>query len=166
MTGKLKNKMGIAFKSCPYFKFLRDSDLPANQNKCGTSGSCSNRLTFEDFNKGVDKIDKHDEKIEKKKKKAASIKWRNSENNTKKNIKKIPRPKDIRSHLEKIIKYHGKTVNDSIPSIYPLLGPVNSEDEEEDGGDESESDNENSGNTKCRSRDKMMHTKKELKIYS
>ena len=105
MTGKLKNKMGIAFKSCPYFKFLRDSDLPETQNKRGTSSSGSNRLTFEDFNKGVDKIDKHDEKIEKKKKKASSIKWNSKDNNSKKNIKKIPRPKDIRRHLEKIIKY-------------------------------------------------------------
>lgn len=47
-----------------------------------------------------------------------------------------PSIKDIRKHLEKIIKFHKKQVNDMIPSIYPILGPVNIDDGDGPGGSE------------------------------
>lgn len=85
-----------------------------------------------------------DKKVEKQKEEENEIKRR------KKAARRAPSLNKVRKHLQKIIKYHKRVVNDSIPSIYPILGPVNLEDF--DGEDHEE-----------RGTAKMANTKKELK---
>ena len=89
------------------------------------------------FNKEVEKFDERKKKIDMRRK----------------SVKRDPSIKEIRSHLSKIIKYHCQKVNEAIPSIYPILGPVNLEDE---GGD---------GEEDKRGGLKMKNTKEELKRY-
>jgi hypothetical protein len=51
-----------------------------------------------------------------------------------------PSVKKLKERLRKIIKYHEHKVNEEIPSIYPLLGPANSDSDNDDsGGDEKKS---------------------------
>lgn len=73
-----------------------------------------------------------------------------------KSAKRDPTTKEIRDHLRKIIKYHCQKVNEAIPSIYPILGPVNL-DEDGDGGKDGSGDK--------RGGLKMPNTKGELKRY-
>ena len=121
------------FHHCPAFKELR-GDKPEEE----IAEAEYNRLTTKEFNT---KVEKYDEKEK-------QIKMR------RKSVKRDPSIKEIRDHLKKIIKYHAQKVNEQIPSIYPILGPVNL-DEEEDGGD---------GLSK-RGGLKMPNTKGELKRY-
>lgn len=131
VTKKIRDKAGLAFHHCPGFKELRE-DHPEDEIKKSASS-----LSSKEFNKQVEKYD------ETKKKKDMR----------RKSVKRDPSTKEIREHLRKIIKYHCQKVNEAIPSIYPILGPVNLED---DGGD---------GSGEKRGGLKMSNTKGELKRY-
>jgi len=91
------------------------------------------RLRMKTLDKKSEEIDKKKEKLKKKRK----------------GKKNDPSTKKVREHLRKIIKYHEHKVNEEIPSIYPILGPANS-DSENDGSDKDE---------------KKSHTKKERTGY-
>lgn len=112
------------FHNCPHFKDLKDNDLVDTNDRA--------RLTVEELDKSVKKLDK-----KAKNKKAKQ-----------KGGKKKPSTTEIRKHIDKIIKYHIQKVNESIPSIYPVLGPANSDDEHSSDGDFEQ--------------EKRMHTKKEM----
>jgi len=133
---KIKDKAGLSFYHCPNFKEIRDSD-PFGDIESGKKAA-ANRLSHKVFNKEVEKID---EKEKRKKEK-------------RKGKKKDPSIKQVREHLRKIIKYHRQKVNEAIPSVYPVLGPVNSDSDEgcDDGGSK-------------RGGLKMMNTKTELHKY-
>jgi len=94
-------------------------------------------LSTKEFTKEVEKYDETQKKKDMRRKSA----------------KRDPSPKEIRERLRQIIKYHCQKVNEAIPSIYPILGPVNLEDE---GGD---------GSGDKRGGLKMTNTKSELKRY-
>lgn len=130
MSKKIKDKAGLAFHHCPGFKELRE-DHPEDEIKTAA-------LTSKEFNKEVDKFDERKKKIDMRRK----------------SVKRDPSTKEIREHLRKIIKYHCQKVNEAIPSIYPILGPVNL-DEDGDGG----------GVGDKRGGLKMPNTKGELKRY-
>lgn len=98
------------------------------------------KLSSKELDKNVKDIEEKKDKIKRKRKE-----------------KKDPSITDIRKHLEKIIKYHAKKVNDEIPSIYPILGPVNVDDSSDDDG--GGNDGSKRGGLK------MLNTKQELKKY-
>lgn len=129
VTKKIKDKKGLAFYGCPNFKSLRDNDLEDGKTK-----AC-NTLSNKEFDKAVEKQDEKEKKIKQKRQ----------------GKKRDPSIADVRKHLEKIIKYHKQLVNDSIPSIYPILGPVNMDEEEGKSGDAQNG-----------VLDKKLHTKQEL----
>jgi len=132
VSKKLKDKVGLAFHHCPGFKELR-SDNPEGELDEARSAALSSK----EFNKQVEKYDERKKKIDMRRKSA----------------KRDPSAKEIRDHLRKIIKYHCQKVNEAIPSIYPILGPVNlEEDGDGNGGDK-------------RGGLKMPNTKGELKRY-
>lgn len=85
-------------------------------------------------------LDKKSEEIDKKKKKLKQK--RQGKRND-------PSVKKVKDHLRKIIKYHEHKVNEEIPSIYPILGPANTDSENDD------SDRD----------EKKSHTKKERTGY-
>lgn len=91
-------------------------------------------MTTKEFDKSVEKQEEEEKEIKRRKK----------------NTRRAPSLKQVRKHLQKIIKYHKRVVNESIPSIYPILGPVNLEDYDGE-------DHEDRGTAK------MTNTKKELK---
>jgi hypothetical protein len=140
MSKKLKDKVGLAFHHCPGFKELRE-DHPDKEigNASSSSSSNSQCLSTKEFNKEVDKYDEQKKKIEMRRK----------------SVKRDPSTKEIREHLKKIIKYHCQKVNEAIPSIYPILGPVNLEDDGDGNG----------GVGDKRGGLKMPNTKGELKRY-
>lgn len=85
-------------------------------------------------------LDKKSEEIDKKKKKLKQKRH---------GKKSDPSIKKVKEHLRKIIKYHEHKVNEEIPSIYPILGPANTDSE----NDESDKD------------EKKSHTKRERTGY-
>lgn len=87
-------------------------------------------MTKKEFEKEVKKVVDRNKKVAKRKK-----------------GKKKPTIKEIREHLRKIVAYHKHEVNEGIPSIYPILGPANTD---------SDSSSED---------EKRLHTKEELKKY-
>jgi len=133
VTKKIRDKVGLSFHHCPGFKELRE-DHPENDIKSAERSA----LSTKEFNKEVEKYE------EEERKKAMR----------RKSVKRDPSTKEIRERLRKIIKYHCQKVNEAIPSIYPILGPVNLEDD--DGG--------GNGGDK-RGGLKMPNTKGELKRY-
>lgn len=120
------------FHHCPKFKELRE-DHPEEE----IQEAEVNRLTSKQFNKQVEKYEEREKRIKQRRK----------------SVKRDPSVKEVRKHLEKIIKFHIQKANEMIPSIYPILGPVNLEDEE--GGEEESK----------RGGLKMANTKGELKRY-
>jgi hypothetical protein len=141
VTEKIRHKAGLVFYNCPHFKHLRDSD-PLGGGGGGKSSknsdefndlSSKGHLRLKTLDKKSKEIDKKKENLKKKRK----------------GKKKDPSIKSVREHLKKIIKYHEHKVNEEIPSIYPILGPANTD-----------SENEGSGND-----DKKMHTKREKSGY-
>lgn len=135
VSKKLKDKVGLTFHHCPGFKELREDhpDREIDEVKAQS-------LSTKEFNKEVEKYDEHKKKVDMRRK----------------SVKRDPSTKEIREHLRKIIKYHCQKVSESIPSIYPILGPVNLDDEGDGGG--------NNGGDK-RAGLKMPNTKGELKRY-
>jgi hypothetical protein len=135
VTEKIKDKAGLAFFGCPHFSSLRDCDLQSGKSGADELKDLSSKghLRIKTLEKKSDEIDKKKKKLKHKRQ-------------GKKNDPKI---KAVRKHLEKIIKYHEHKVNQEIPSIYPLLGPANTD-------SENDSDERDS---------KRERTKKELKIY-
>lgn len=123
--------MGIAFPNFPGFKSLREDDI-SEADKKKLAGGVDPKLTMKQFEKEVKKSRDGVNKIKKKRK-----------------TKRDPTPKQIRDHLRKIVDYHKHMVDESIPSIYPLLGAANT-----DSDDSGDSENE-----------KRLHTKEELKRY-
>lgn len=105
------------FFNCPHFKHLRESDV-------GSRGGGGNTAEMDDLTrKGrlrLKTLDKKSEEIDKKKKKLKQKRH---------GKKSDPSIKKIKDHLRKIIKYHEHKVNEEIPSIYPILGPANSDSE-------------------------------------
>jgi len=136
VTEKIKDKAGMAFYGCPHFKSLRDCDIQSS-GKLGTDEmkdlSSKGHLRIKTLEKKSDQLDKKKKKL--KHKRAGK--------------KNDPKIKEVRKLLEKIIKYHEQKVTEEIPSIYPLLGPANTDSE----NDSDEMDQ------------KRERTKKELKIY-
>lgn len=110
MSKKIKDKQGLTFHHCPGFKELREDDTVDNNVGPG--------LTFKQFNKEVDKYEETSK----------------TKSQRRKSAKRDPSTKEIREHLRKIIKYHCQKVNEAIPSIYPILGPVNLEGESAEDG--------------------------------
>lgn len=134
MTEKIKDKAGICFLNCPHFKSLRESDIT------GPGGYTQDEI--DDLSKsGKLRLKTLEKKAEKMKEKEKILKKKRRE-------QKDPSISKIRKHLEKMIKYHNEKVHEQIPSIYPLLGPANTD-------SENESDD--------RTGDKRKGTKKELK---
>jgi hypothetical protein len=109
---------------------LREDDTGSKDK--GGSG-----LTSKEFSKQVEKYDE-------------TTKMKDQR---RKSVKRDPSLKEIRDHLRKIMKYHCQKVNEAIPSLYPILGPVNLE------GEEGEDGNSKRGGPK------MMNTKGEFKRY-
>jgi len=91
------------------------------------------RLRLKTLDKKSDEIDKKKDKLKKKRQ----------------GKKNDPTTRKVRDHLRKIIKYHEHKINEEIPSIYPILGPANT-DSENDGSDKDE---------------KKSHTKRERSDY-
>jgi len=135
MSTKIRDKQGIMFPGCPIFKKLREDDRDSESSSKKTKSSL---LSKKEFN---DEVEKHDERNK-------TILQR------RKSTKRDPSVKEIREHLRKIIKYHCKVVNETIPSVYPILGPVNLDSDDEDGG------------YSKRGGEKMANTKGELKRYN
>ena len=139
VSEKIRHKAGLVFFNCPHFKHLRENDVGTK----GGGGS-SNSAEIEDLtSRGrlrMKTLDKKSEEIDKKKKKLKQ---------KRQGKKKDPTIKKVKEHLRKIIKYHEHKVNEEIPSIYPILGPANT-DSENDGSDGDE---------------KKSHTKKERTGY-
>ena len=133
MSTKIKDKQGIMFPGCPVFKDLREDDREVGRKK-----DRSSVLSKSEFDKEVEKHDERNKTILQRRKSS----------------KRDPSVKEIREHLRKIIKYHCKIVNETIPSVYPILGPVNLD-----------SDDEEEGFSK-RGGEKMSNTKGELKRYN
>lgn len=123
------------FYNCPHFKHLRGNDL----KKGGGLSDDIEDLTTKGTLK-LKTLDKKSEELDNKKKKLKS------KRSGKKND---PSVKKVREHLKKIIKYHEHKVNEEIPSVYPLLGPANSDSDNDDGKQD----------------EKRERTKKEMKIY-
>lgn len=101
----------------------------------------SNRLSKKEFEEAVKK---QEEETKKKKQKRKGS--------------RDPSIKEIRDHLKKIIAYHCKAVNDRIPSVYPILGPVNMDDDGEEGN--------KGGEGEMRGGLGMSNTKTELRRYN
>lgn len=121
------------FPNVPHFKELRDNDLCEADRKsgCKDMDSSSVKIPLKQFEKTIEKYkDKENKKRQRRK-----------------GRKKDPNIKSIREHLRKIVSFHKNQVDESIPSIYPILGPANS--------DSDSSDDE----------EKRLHTKQELKRY-
>ncbi len=141
MTEKIKDKAGLVFYNVPHFKHLRESDAPngrIDKHKDAMEDLSSlGRLRLKTLNKKAEEYDKDELKLKAKRK----------------DKKKDPSIKSIKEHLRKIIKYHEKQVHDMIPSIYPLLGPANSD--EEDGGEDQNGKRD----------EKRERTKREMKQY-
>lgn len=136
VTEKIKDKAGLAFFGCPHFNKLRDCDVQS----AGGLGDDEMKDLSSKGHLRIKTLEKKSELIDKKKKKLK---------HKRQGKKNDPKIKAVRKHLEKIIKYHEHKVNEEIPSIYPLLGPANT-------------DSENDSDTMDQKRDR---TKKELKIY-
>ena len=132
LSKKIKDKQGLMFHHCPAFKELR-GDHPEDEIKDAEI----NRLTTKQFNKAVEKYEEREKTIKQRRKTA----------------KRDPSVKEIRKRLSQIIKYHAEKVNEQIPSIYPILGPVNLDSDDEGGAGEK------------RGGLKMPNTKGELKRY-
>lgn len=145
MTEKIRDKAGLVFLNCPHFKHLRENDLEVGR---GYSKDEVDDLSV----KGRLRIKTLDKKAEQATKKETKLKRKRA------GKKNDPSIKKIRDHLRKVIKYHEEKVHEQIPSIYPLLGPANSdsENDSDEGGGE-----EGNGSKK----EKREHTKKELKFY-
>jgi len=134
VSKKIKDKVGLMFHHCPGFKELR-GDHPEDE----IQEAEINRLTTKEFKKQVEKYDEREKAIKMRRKSA----------------KRDPSIKEIRKRIQEIIKFHVQKANEMLPSIYPILGPVNLDDEE--GG-------EGNGGSK-RGGLKMANTKGELKRY-
>ena len=136
MSKKIKDKVGLSFYHCPQFKELRGDNTHSEVEEANT-----NRLTKKEFEEAVKKQE-DDTKKKKQRRKSA----------------RDPSIKEIRDHLKKIIAYHCKSVNDTIPSVYPILGPVNNDDEGEEGSKGGEGENRGGLG--------MSNTKTELRRYN
>lgn len=136
VTEKIKDKAGLAFYGCPHFRSLRDCDVQLGRG-VGTDEmkdlSSKGHLRIKTLEKKSEELDKKKKKLKHKRR----------------GKKGDPKIKDVREHLRKIMKYHEQKVMEEIPSIYPLLGPANTDSE----NDSDEADQ------------KRHRTKKELKIY-
>ena len=147
MTEKIRDKAGLVFLNCPHFKHLREStgnDLGGSTSKLSDKYkdemedlSSKGHLRIKTLNKKSEEYEKDEKKLKAKRK----------------NKKNDPSIKSVREYLRKVIRYHEKKVLDMIPSIYPMLGPANSD--SEDGDDETENG---------RKDEKRARTKRELKV--
>ena len=100
------------------------------------------KLTTKELDKAIKEYDEEKEKIKMKRRE-----------------KRDPSLREIRERLKNIIKYHCKSVNEQIPSVYPILGPVNMDDDDINSKDGMGSDDSKRGGLK------MLNTKQELKKY-
>ena len=139
VSEKIRHKAGLVFFNCPHFKHLRDSDLGGGGSKSSNASAEMQDLTSRGRLR-IKTLDKKSEEIDKKKKKLKEKRH---------GKKSDPTIKKVKDHLRKIIKYHEHKVNEEIPSIYPILGPANT-DSENDGSDGDE---------------KKSHTKRERTGY-
>lgn len=100
----------MPFLNCPHFKKLRDDDTLDNKKDSKSKGV--SKLSLKELDKKSEKL-KEKDKIFTRKKKAT----------------RSPSISKIREHLRKIVRYHRELVNEDIPSVYPILGPANSDSE-------------------------------------
>jgi hypothetical protein len=129
--------VGISFHHCPQFKELRGDDT--NKQIEDVNLQTLTRKQFEE------EVKKQEEKEKKKKQRRKGS--------------RDPSLKEVRDMLKKMIAYHCKSVNDRIPSVYPILGPVNMDDEEEEEGNKGGDGQERGGLG-------MSNTKGELRRYN
>lgn len=135
MTEKIKDKAGLCFLNCPHFKELRESDITAGNGYTKDEMddlTSRGRLRLKTLEKKADKMDEKEKNLKRKRR-----------------TQRDPSLRKIREHLRKMIKYHNEKVHEQIPSIYPMLGPANT-DSDSEGSDE-------------RNGPKRKGTKKELK---
>lgn len=129
LSKKLSAKKGMLFKNAPMWDSLKDDDRVSTSKKMKYSEvSVKSQKKLDEMYESI--LD--DEKKRKKKRRA----------------KRDPSVKKVREHMRKIVAYHEKVVDEEIPSIYPILGPCNSDDEEESGNEQDD--------------EKRLRTKKEL----
>lgn len=128
--------MGLSFYNCPHFK-----DLRGDNTKAEIEEAVTNRLSKKEFEEAVKKEEDNQKKKKQKRKGGRD-----------------PSIKEIRDHLKKIIAYHCKAVNDRIPSVYPILGPVNTDEDGEEGN--------KGGEDEMRGGSGMSNTKTELRRYN
>ena len=144
MTEKIRDKAGLVFFNCPHFKHLRESDIGSSAGAGGYGKdemedlTKRGRLRISTLNKKAEEYEKDEKKLKQKRKGKG----------------KDPSIKSVKEHLRKIIKYHEKKVEELIPSIYPMLGPANSDSDEDDDAQNGKKD------------EKRNRTKKELKMYN
>jgi hypothetical protein len=145
VTEKIRHKAGLVFLNCPHFKKLRESTPVYGPGDGGPNRdeyddlSSKGRLKLKTLNKKAEEYDEKEKKLKHKRK----------------GKKKDPSINEVKKILRKIIKYHERKVKELIPSIYPLIGPANSDSENE----------EDSKKTGTRD-DKREHTKREIKNYN
>jgi hypothetical protein len=139
MTEKIRDKAGLVFFNCPHFKELReDASLGGaggmtkdEMKELSTKG----RLSIKTLNKKSEEFLKDEKKLK----------------NKRQGKKNDPSIKAVKDLLRKMIRYHEKRVQETIPCIYPLLGPANSDSDENEEGDGFQRD------------EKKSRTKKEIK---
>lgn len=113
MTAKIARVEGTCFKSAPMFKDL-DKLPDDDQIRCG---GLTNRMTQEDLEEEVEDLEEDDDEKEQKKKE-----------------KKAPSVSEMRKAMKKMIFFYEKSVAESIPTVYPLIGPVGDHQEDKSKG--------------------------------
>ena len=139
MSKKLKAKEGLIFKNAPMWNHLKDDD----RNDPNVIKNKKDKYTQMNVS-STKRLDKAYETILSDEKKLK----------TKRRKERDPGIRKVRSHLMKIIAFHEKKADEEIPSIYPILGPCGSDDDEDDeDGDDSDGLNN----------EKRLHTKMVVK---
>lgn len=127
------------------FKQLSNDDTTKHDK---LFNSASGGFTKKAFDKEVEHCENREKEINSRKKNAR---------------KKHPSINEVRKHLKKIIKYHRKRVNESISSIYPIIGPVNLDDYDEEVSNNYNFNDFEGGTANERGGVKMLNTKGEMK---
>lgn len=113
MTEKIKDKAGLCFLNCPNFKSLRETDISVGNGYTNDEIddlTTKGKLRLKTLEKKANKLDEKEKNLKRKRKE-----------------QRDPSLKKIREHLKKMIKYHNEKVHEQIPSIYPMLGPANTD---------------------------------------
>jgi hypothetical protein len=111
ITGKLREKQNLIFRECPVFWDLLDDDRTGSRPSSGRGGGYVTKEELEEYEK------EEEERMKQLKKKK----------------KKLPTNAEMREMLRLITIEHKRSINDSFPSPYPLLGAAVDSDEDDNG---------------------------------